>query len=153
MNSPESKNWLGRNWKWLVPVGCIGSIVLIAGFAFIIISLIFGIMKSSGVYKEAVARAQTSTKVIEAIGSPIEEGFLIYGSINVSGSRGNADIAIPISGPYGKATVYAVAEKSAGRWIFKLLDVAVEGYEGRIDLLNKPGKTYSKYKEVYYFIG
>ena len=32
MNQPQERNWWNRNWKWFVPVGCLGAIVLIVGF-------------------------------------------------------------------------------------------------------------------------
>ena len=32
MNQPQERNWWNRNWKWFVPVGCLGAIVSIVGF-------------------------------------------------------------------------------------------------------------------------
>ena len=37
-------------------------------------------MKSTDVYKAALARAQAHPSVIEALGSPIKEGFLVSGN-------------------------------------------------------------------------
>jgi hypothetical protein len=96
---------------------------------------VFTLMTSSDVYKEAVAVAKTHPAVVERIGSPIEEGLFITGNINVNGPSGAADIAIPISGPYGEATIYAVATKSAGQWTFSTLVMEVEDTKERIDLL------------------
>jgi len=96
---------------------------------------IFGALKSSEVYQQAVAKAQASEEVQSAIGEPIVAGTFVSGSIEVSGASGNADLAIPISGPKGSATVYAVAKKSAGRWSYTTLEVEVKGAAGRIDLL------------------
>ena len=134
MNQPQEENWWRRNWKWFVPV-CIGAIVLFVGFCAVILSLVFGFMKSSDVYKEAVARAKANAAVMEALGAPVEEGFLVSGNISVSGSSVQADLAIPISGPKGSATVYAVATRSAGEWTFSALVVAIKESGERIDLL------------------
>jgi hypothetical protein len=48
---------------------------------------------------------------------------------------GTADISIPLKGSWKDGTLYAVAHKSAGRWSYDTLEVAVEGREQRIDLL------------------
>jgi hypothetical protein len=61
------------------------------------------------------------------------------GNINISGSSGEADLAIPISGPEDKGTIYAVAEKSAGRWIYSILEVEIKTTGERIDLLEQKG--------------
>ena len=76
MNQPQERNWWNRNWKWFVPVGCFGALILIVGFGAMIVCLVFGFLKSSETYKQAVAKAKTNSAVIEALGSPIKEGFL-----------------------------------------------------------------------------
>ncbi|HUW55128.1 MAG TPA: cytochrome c oxidase assembly factor 1 family protein [Planctomycetota bacterium] len=133
------KNWWGRNWKWFVPTGCLTLIVVVGGCIAGIVGLVFSMLKSSDAYRDALAAAKASVVVQKALGTPIEEGFLVSGNINVSGTSGNANLAIPISGPKGEATIYVVATKSAGKWTFEKLDVVVKGTHERIDLLEKPG--------------
>ena len=99
-----------------------------------IVFLVFSVMKSSDAYKIAVARAKRDQRVVAALGTPIREGMFSSGKTNVNGSSGEADIGIPISGPKGKATIYAVATKSTGRWTFSKLVVQVEGASDMIDL-------------------
>ena len=133
--APARPGWWVRNWKWVVPVGCLSILVLGAVFIAAIIGVVFGAMKSSDVYREALQRAQNHPEVQAALGTPIESGWWMSGEINVSGPGGNANIQIPISGPKGKADIYAVATKEAGRWKYSTLNVAVDG--GRtIDLLS-----------------
>jgi hypothetical protein len=71
-------------------------------------------------------QARSNPTVANALGSPIKEGFLVSGNINVNGASGNAELAIPISGPKGKATIYVEAVKSAGEWSFSKLVVKLE---------------------------
>jgi len=132
---PPRPHWWGRNWKWFVPTGCLGMLVLVAGFIFIIVSIVFGAMKSSDAYKGAMARAKADPRVMSALGSPITDGFLVGGSTNVSGTSGHADVTVPISGPKGKGTIYFVAEKFAGKWTFSKLMVEVADTGQRIDLI------------------
>ena len=57
--------------------------------------IVFSAMKSSDVYKDALARAKTHPAVIEALGSPVTEGFLVSGSTNVNGASGEANLSVP----------------------------------------------------------
>ena len=82
-----------------------------------------------------MARAEPAVEM--ALGTPIEEGLFVVGNINISGSSGQADLAIPISGPHGKGTIYAMAEKSAGQWTFSTLVVEIKTTGERIDLMEE----------------
>src|SRR5437667_5101741 len=64
--------------------------------------IVFSAVKSSDIYKDALARAKTHPAVIEALGSPVTEGFLLSGNTNVNGASGEANLSIPVSGPKGK---------------------------------------------------
>jgi len=92
-------------------------------------------MKSTDVYKEALARAKANPAVIDSLGSPIKQGFLISGNTNVNGASGEANLSIPISGPNGKGTIYVAANKSLGRWNYSGLVVEIAKTHERIDLL------------------
>ncbi|MBA2431007.1 MAG: hypothetical protein H0V56_02690 [Chthoniobacterales bacterium] len=127
-------NWWSRNWKWVVPTGCFSIIVLILIFVFAIVLFVFGMLKSTDVYKTAVASAKNNPEVIEALGSPIKEGMLVGGKTNIEGSSGEADLSIPISGPKGKGTIYVMAKKSAGRWNFETMEVEVHQTKNRINI-------------------
>jgi hypothetical protein len=134
---PRGRNWFERNWKWLVPVGCLPIILTIVAAVALIVGLVFGMIRSSDVCQEAVARAKSNPAVIAALGQPIEEGFLVTGSIHTENSSGEADLSIPISGPKGSAKIYAEARKSAEKWEFTVLHVVIEGRAERVDLLAK----------------
>jgi Cytochrome oxidase complex assembly protein 1 len=97
--------------------------------------IVFSAIKSTDPYKDALARAKMHPAVIEALGSPIKEGFFVSGNTNVNGASGDANLAIPISGPKGKGTIYAKATKSLGRWSYSDLVVEIQATGKRIDLL------------------
>jgi len=42
--------------------------------------IVFSAIKSTDVYKEALERAKADPAVIEALGSPIKDGFLVSGN-------------------------------------------------------------------------
>jgi hypothetical protein len=59
----------------------------------------------------------------------------------VSGTSGQADMTVPISGPKGKGTIYFVATKFAGQWSFSKLMVEIGATGQRIDLIEDPATT------------
>ena len=128
-------NWWKRNWKWFVPVGCFSIVLLFVAFVGSVALIVFTAVKSTNVYKDALARAKTHPAVIEALGSPITGGFLVSGNTNVNGASGEANLSIPISGPRGKGTIYVAATKSLGRWNYSGLTFEVAQTHQRIDLL------------------
>ncbi|MFL6504739.1 MAG: cytochrome c oxidase assembly factor Coa1 family protein, partial [Candidatus Udaeobacter sp.] len=67
--------WWKRNWKWFVPLGCFTVALLFLAFTGSILLIVFSAMKSTDVYKQALARAKADPAVIEALGSPIKDGF------------------------------------------------------------------------------
>jgi len=95
-------NWWKRNWKWFVPLGCFTVMLLFLAFIGSILVIVFSAIKSTDVYKEALARAKADPAVIEALGSPIKDGFLVSGNTNVNGPSGESNLAIPSPGPRQK---------------------------------------------------
>jgi hypothetical protein len=87
--------------------------VVFIAFGGSVFLIVFSALKSTDVYKDALVRTKTHPAVIEALGSPIPEGFLVSGNTNVDGASGEANLSIPISGPKGKGTIYVAAEKVA----------------------------------------
>ena len=120
--------------KW-VGLGCVGLFVVVGLAVWGFVNLIMGSLKQSDAYKEALSKVQSSPAAIAALGEPIEAGFFLSGSVEVSGPSGEAELAIPVEGPQGEGTLYLEATKRAGRWEYALLELAVDGREERIDLL------------------
>ena len=129
MNEPKRTS----PWVW-VGIGCgvlvVGCVVFVAFIAFVAV----GAMRSSTPYKDAMQRAQTDPRVIEALGSPIEPGLFISGSINTQNQSGDADLSIPVSGPKGKARISVKGTKDEGRWTYTRMTVTPAKGEP-IDLL------------------
>jgi hypothetical protein len=134
---PARANCWTRNWKWFVPSGCLTIVLFFAAFVGLIVVVVFSAMKSSDVYKGALARAKAEPAVVEALGSPIKDRMFVSGSTNVNGASGHADLAIPIYGPKGEAILYVVAEKSLGAWNYSNLVVEIKKTKERIDLLHE----------------
>ena len=137
---PPQRNWWQRNWKWFVPTGCLTLIAAIMAFVACIVLIVFGALRSTDTYKTAVARAKANPRLQQAIGTPMETGWLVSGSTHVTGGSGSSELSIPIEGPRGKATIYVVATKSAGDWEYSKMVVKVDGSNETIDLSGRPNE-------------
>jgi hypothetical protein len=130
---PQKQPLLSKHWKrYLAVAGCFAGVLIVA------VSLTLG---DSDVSKMAVAAAGSNPVVKQRLGDPIKRGLFTSGSIEIDASSGHADLEIPISGPRGKATIYAVAKKSAGIWKFETLDVAFDEASSRVSLLQEQSNT------------
>src|SRR4030095_16045329 len=89
----------------------------------------------TAVCRDAIERAKASPEVSAELGEPVREGWWVSGNVETTGPSGTADIFIPLKGSRKDGPLYAVAHKSAGRWSYDTLEVAVEGREERINLL------------------
>jgi len=125
--APQQKGCLGRNWKWMLPVGCLGLIlvgaVAIGGIVFAAMSAV----KSSDVYQGALRAAQRHPAAIQRLGQPIEDGWLVKGNVNYTNGSGNANLDIPVSGPKGSGTLHVSATNPGGAWMYERLDLTAGG--------------------------
>ncbi|MES2924875.1 MAG: cytochrome c oxidase assembly factor Coa1 family protein [Verrucomicrobiota bacterium] len=126
--------WWNRNWKWVVPVSVVTALCLFIGSILLLVSTVFGMIKSAAPYKDALAKAVANPQVQSALGTPVSDGFFVSGSISSAGASGSATMDIPISGPKGEGTLHVEAKKSAGVWTYSTLEVAVPGQPERIQL-------------------
>lgn len=127
---PKKQGLFSEHWKRNSGIILCVAVVFATG--------LISLMSNSEVSKLAFAKAQSDSNVRQQIGEPIKRGFSTSGTIQFSGPSGSADISFPISGPKGKATVYAVAEKSADIWTFTTLQVQVNDQKERLNLLKEP---------------
>ena len=135
MNAAQSGSWFNRNWIWVVSLASALGLAILGGFVFAVFMFVIRMMHSSGSYREAMARATQDPTLIAAIGTPIEEGFMMTGKISENGETGSADLTIPLSGPNGAAKLHLRASKSAGVWKYSQLQVKVDATNQWIDLL------------------
>jgi len=137
VDAHSEKGWLSRNWKWVVPTGCVAVTAAVVVFAGVAVMAVLAVIRHSSAYAEAVARAKGSSAVRRALGEPIEEGLFVSGAVNVQPTRGTAELWIPLSGPKGRGTLHARGALSGGRWVFSTLTFGVAGSDEEIDLLEE----------------
>jgi hypothetical protein len=133
------RSWPEAHWKLLLGLGLVLSLVLVASF----VGGVFFLIRNSDAAKLAIATAESNPMLIERVGQPIKTGWLVTGSVHVSTESGDADLAIPISGPKGAGTIYVEASKRAGLWQLELLQYGNDKSDERLDLLRPDAKPAS----------
>jgi len=107
-NETTQKTWLGRNWKWAIPLTFVCFFVAV-------FTVILSFMKSSEVYKISLLTATHDSRVIEKLGYNISDAFFVSGEISDSA----ATIKIPVSGTKGSGDIYIKATNATGRWEYQ----------------------------------
>lgn len=121
----------------IVGCGCLGLVVVaVAAVIFIVLGL-FGVLKKATPYADSLEAVQSNPGAIEALGEPIDPGFVVSGSVNLNNDDGDAALSYPVSGPNGKGTVKVTGKKAAGQWSYETMELQVEGGE-TIDLQAAP---------------
>lgn len=106
------------------------SILYILAGAVVLGALIVGgdalLFKNADVVQQALASARANTRVQDELGTPIDIGWIVTGSISTQGISGDADLVIPIQGPKKGGTLYASARKGNGVWQYYTLAVEID---------------------------
>ena len=124
----QQPSWFSRNWKWLLPVGCLVPLLCCGSFAGFTAFTVAATMKSSVAFTEGLSRASANEEVRAALGTPIEASGFPMGSVNSTNGRGTADVTVGLTGPKGKGTLHVSARSTGpGKWEFDVIDVDVEG--------------------------
>jgi hypothetical protein len=114
-----------RKWAW---AGLI--------FLFVVVPSCFAvpmtIMKQSQAYEMSLASIRADASVREAIGSPIETGLVVTGSVNISGPSGSAALQYSVKGPAGEGDARVIAAKSVGEWQLQTVVVDLDATGKRI---------------------
>ena len=142
MDTPEGnlapqRGWWSRNWKWVLPVGCLGMLATCGCLGAVLFGAVFGAIKNTGAYTEAVAIAISDSEVQAVLGPPIETS-LPQGSVNSSNGRTSAELTIPLDGSKADGVLRVEAVDRGSGWDYSVLQVEVPGQQP-IDLRDKAG--------------
>ncbi|MEZ5344531.1 MAG: cytochrome c oxidase assembly factor Coa1 family protein [Pyrinomonadaceae bacterium] len=96
----------GRSRKWIVLivlfVVVIPILITFGIFAAVIGGLYLG-TKSTEEFKCSMAKINENQEAIELLGKPIEDGYLVMPTIEISGPVRRVNFSVPVSGPKGSA--------------------------------------------------
>ena len=116
-------------------IGCSVLIVLGVALVAVLVFIVFGAIKKTDAYKQALTRVKSDQRVVAVLGEPIDAGFWVAGKMNFNNGKGNCDFKFPVSGPKGKATVHVVASTEGNGWDYSVLDVTPDNGSPPINIL------------------
>jgi hypothetical protein len=112
--------------EWIEPLGLsgrgklgIGTLAAASLAVLFVIPLFFAVeemMRRSDAFKLTLNTAQASPCITKVLGSPLEPGWMMGGSITESSIEGSAELSIPVRGPKGKGNLDVQAKKDSGNW-------------------------------------
>lgn len=133
----NDKNWFQRNWLWAVPSGCMAVLLcctLTIGGIFAVVSTT---IRNSEVFTQAMQTLESDPRAVDALGSPMEAGWLVQGNVSTElrngVQQGSADLSVPISGPNGSGQLIISAQDFGSGWEYGQLELQVDS-GGTIDL-------------------
>ncbi|MCW5962507.1 MAG: hypothetical protein KIT83_00605 [Bryobacterales bacterium] len=149
-NPPGRHGWQSSPWQAAPPVpprrnrtapvaliGC-GAVLV---FFLAVLSFIGGIgylvmtsIKSSDIYATALEKARTHSPLQERLGEPIQAGWYVMGSYSTNNSEETASLTVPLTGPFGGATLYVEGRKRAGLIAYSELAVVLDDSGERIEI-------------------
>lgn len=123
----QQPGWFSRNWKWLVPVGCLVPMMCCGIFGAGTYFAASKMIESSGAFAEAFSKASQNEEVTAALGAPIAPGFGMSGEIKQNNNTGTADFTVPLKGSKASGRMHVVARQSGGVWKFQTIEVEANG--------------------------
>jgi len=123
----QQPGWFARNWKWLLPVGCLVPLLCCGTFGAVTYLGVSKVIEGSVAFKTGLDKASANPDVIAALGSPLKTGLGVTGSINETNGNGVADFSMPIEGPKGKGTLVVKGRGTGNTWTYERLEVQVGG--------------------------
>lgn len=118
--------------------GCLGTVI-------VALLLLFGLttyfLKKSQLYTDVQSRVASSVELKQALGDDVKPGALIQGAPGMSEGQVTLDLAIPLEGTKGKATLIMKAHLPSGttKWQYSVLEAQLENGKV-IDLRDKPAE-------------
>ena len=126
-------------WLWL-GCGCALLAAIAVTIVLVIVFAVFAAIRSSEPYSDGVKRARADARVHEALGTPVEPGWFVGGSIHSENRSGDCDLTIRLKGSRQNGVLRVVGTRDDGRWTYtKMLVTPASG--PAIDLLQRSSST------------
>lgn len=84
---------------------------------------------------DAVEAVSANEEAVARLGTPVEVGWWVQGTVSTGNEGGTADLIVPVEGPQGEAILSIVAEKDAEAWHYQTLNLVFANGGGAIDLV------------------
>lgn len=134
---PVPQKSSSKKWVLFGCGGCLGLVGLLVIGGAAIAYFAFGTLKKSDLYQTALKRAENAPEVQAALGTPLDTGWMLQGSMKVENNNGTADLTIPLKGPKGEGSLRVKGSQTAGGpWVYSELQAILP--DGKVVDLREP---------------
>jgi hypothetical protein len=138
-NMAPQRSWWSRNWKWAVPVGCMGLLASCCGLTLLAGALGWSTITNNPASTQALEIAKADSEVQAVLGTPIETSpWKQQSALSYNNGQSTARSTIELDGPKADGVLRMEAVKVNDEWTYRVLQVEVPGREP-IDLRDKTG--------------
>ncbi|MDP2273365.1 MAG: cytochrome c oxidase assembly factor Coa1 family protein [Archangium sp.] len=123
----QQPSWFSRNWKWLLPVGCLVPLMCCGVFGVGTYAAVSAVIQNSGAYAGAIREVNANPEVADTLGAPVKPGFGMSGSVKENNASGSADFTVPLTGSKGEGSMHVVARRENGQWSYSTITVTAGG--------------------------
>lgn len=113
-----------------IAFGCGGcALLVLASLVFLtgIAAVAFAFIRNTEPVKASLAAARSSIELKQAVGEPIEMGWLVTGSFRSENNQTEAEVTFPVAGPRGQASIHAVGKRAgSAKWQFSEMNATVD---------------------------
>jgi len=139
-NVIESKNWLQRNIKWLIPVVVV---VLLLGSALFSsasdaqMGSYVTALNDEALYKDALKQAQQNKEVVKVLGTlePIDQMAIIESNVEYSDNNNHVNLSVRVKGSKAKGKMDVVATKVNNTWQYNAITIRIKNPKQEIVVL------------------
>ena len=120
-----------RGWRRWLFMGAAGVVVLATAISL----LVFALLKRSEPATLALQRANAHPGVAAKIGTPLEVGWVVTGSLKNFGSEGGTvRLSLPVRGPKGRGSIAVRGVRIDGRWTYSVMQLLPDDGSPAVDL-------------------
>jgi len=139
MENSSQRSWFGKNWPWVLPVGCCsGCLIMILVFGIGIGSAVFSLfseIKEMSPIDEVLVTVNENPKAIEILGENIKSNGFPNGNISIQNNDGEVKFSIPIKGEKGNGILYVNGIRANKKWVYEDLYILIKETAEEINLL------------------
>ena len=86
----DRRSWWTRHWKWAAPSGCLVIVLLLFGGCVALFSGVYGMVKDTGAYTQAIERVRSNPDAVAVLGTPVTTGWMLEGRVDDRGATGRS---------------------------------------------------------------
>lgn len=137
----ENKNWLSRNFKWLLTLSLL---LFTVGITTLITVNVEGNIldfiqayEDNPLYENAVEKVKLNKRVKETLGEieTLDKLAILEGTTNYSNNNNSVETTIRIKGNKAKAKMDISAKRNGTEWEYKKINIRINGTKEEINIL------------------